>query len=52
MSLDYPYSPISSNHPTSSLIEYDNLSNTLIDNIPNVLQGKEESTPTALTGIY
>jgi hypothetical protein len=52
ISLDYPYSPISSNHPASSLIEYDNLSNTLIDNIPNVLQGKEESTPTTLTGIY
>ena len=52
ISLDYPYSPISSNHPVSSLIEYDNLSNTLIDNIPNVLQGKEESTPTTLTGIY
>jgi hypothetical protein len=34
------------------LLDYDNLSNTLIENIPNVLQGKEESTPATLTGIY
>jgi heme/copper-type cytochrome/quinol oxidase subunit 2 len=52
ISVDYPYSPISSNHPSSSLLDYDNLSNTLIENIPNVLQGKEESTPATLTGIY
>ena len=52
ISVDYPYSPVVSNNPATSLIDYDNLSNTLIDNIPNVLQGKEESTPVALTSIY
>jgi hypothetical protein len=50
--VDYPYSPIASNNPSSSLTDYDNLKNTLIENIPTVLQGKEESTPLALTSIY
>ena len=52
ISVDYPYSPISSNNPTTSLTNYDNLKNTLIENIPTVLQGKEDSTPPALTSIY
>jgi hypothetical protein len=52
IAVDYPYSPFSSNNPLSSLNDYDNLKNTLIDNIPNVLQGKEESTPNTLTNIY
>jgi hypothetical protein len=52
VSVDYPYSPISSNNPSTSLTDYDNLKNTLIENIPTVLQGKEESTPLALTSIY
>lgn len=52
ISVDYPYSPISSNNPSSSLLDYDNLKNTLIENVPTVLQGKEESTPSTLTNIY
>lgn len=52
IAVEYPYSPISSNNPTSSLLNYDNLSNSLIENIPNVLSGKEESTPSTLTNIY
>ena len=52
ISVDYPYSPISSNNPSSSLLDYDNLKNTLVENIPTVLQGKEEATPSTLTSIY
>lgn len=52
ISVDYPYSPFSSNNPLSSLSDYDDLKDTLIENIPNVLQGKEESTPGTLTSIY
>lgn len=52
ISVEYPYSPISSNNPSSSLLNYDNLQNTLVDGIPNVLGGKEESTPSTLSNIY
>ncbi len=53
ISLDYPYSPVISNNPSAfALSDYDNLSNSIVDNIPNVLQGKEESIPASLSGIY
>lgn len=52
ISAEYPYSPFASNNPATSLIDYDNLSNSLVDNIPNVIQGKEESISPTLTNIY
>jgi hypothetical protein len=33
-------------------IDYDNLNNTLLENTPSVLQGKEEIMPVFLTSIY
>ncbi len=52
ISLDYPYSPIISNNPFNEWKEYDSLSNTWVDNVPNVLQAKEEAIPSLLTSIY
>jgi len=52
ISLDYPYSPIISNNPFNEWKEYDSLSNTWVDNVPNVLQAKEEAIPSILTSIY
>lgn len=52
ISLDYPYSPIISNNPFNEWAEYDNLNNTLVENVPNVLQAKEEAIPSVITSIY
>ena len=52
VNLDYPYSPITSNNPYISLSNYDDLNNTTVENIPNVLQGKEELLSNTLTSIY
>jgi len=52
LSIDYPYSPITSSNPSINTINYDNLSNTSVEGVPTPLQGKEELMPTFLTGIY
>lgn len=51
-SFDYPYSPISSNHPSMNTIDFDNLKNSFIEEVPTILQGKEELMPNFLTSIY
>ena len=50
--LDYPYSPVLSNNPFIDGLEYDNLTNTAIEDTPTSLQGKEESVPSFLSNIY
>jgi hypothetical protein len=52
ISIDYPYSAVLSNNPGINSINYDNLSNTDVEEVPTPLQGKEESMPSYLTGIY
>ncbi len=49
---EYPYSPITSNNPFIDTLDYDNLKNTAIEDIPTILQGKEELMPNFLTSIY
>jgi hypothetical protein len=52
LSIDYPYPAILSNNPGIDSINYDNLANTDVDEVPTSLQGKEESMPSYLTGIH
>lgn len=52
VNFDYPYSPITSNHPVMDTIDYDNLKHSTIEGIPTVLQGKEELMPNFLATIY
>lgn len=49
---DYPQTPVISNHPGINNINYDNLKNSFIEDIPSVLQGKEELMPISLNSIY
>lgn len=51
-SFDYPYAPITSNNPFINSIDYDNLATTNVQDVPTILQGKEEFMPAFLTGIY
>ena len=50
--LDYPYSPVISNNPYINVLNYDNLKNTNITEVPTILQGKEELMPNFLNNIY
>lgn len=50
--LDYPYSPVLSNNPFINGADYDNLTNTAVEDVPTALQGREESVPTFLSNIY
>jgi len=52
ISIDYPYSPLVSNNAHINMLDYDSLKKTQIDNIPNVLQGKEESISSTISNIY
>lgn len=49
---DYPYSPITSNHASMSTIDFDNLKNSTIEEVPTILQGKEELMPVHINSIY
>lgn len=52
MAVDYPYAPVMSNNPFINTLDYDNLINSINDDIPTNLQGKEELLPNYLTNIY
>lgn len=49
---DSPFSPIISNNPNVSSLNYDNYRNTFIENSPTALQGKEEQIPSYLLNTY
>lgn len=52
VTFDYPYSPITSNNPIVITSDYDNLANTSVESIPDILQGKEELMPNFLPNAY
>ena len=49
---DYPHAPIISNNPSLNFLDYDNYKNTLLEDIPTPLQGKEEQMPFYLLNVY
>lgn len=50
--LEYPYSPIPANNPAVSIINYDNLADTTVEDVPLLLQGKDEIIPSIISSIY
>lgn len=52
INIDYPYSPVISNNPLITSINYDNLVNVDTKDTPTPLQGKEELVPALITNIY
>ncbi len=49
---DSPNSPIVSNNAFSIASNYDDCKNTFIENVPTILQGKEDSLPLFITSAY
>jgi hypothetical protein len=50
--LDYPYSPVASNHPLINAINYDNLQHFTSDDLPTLLQEKGGPASESLTNAH
>jgi hypothetical protein len=49
---DSPYNPIFSNNPFTGTLNFDNYKNTFVENIPTLLQGKEEQIAPYIMNTY